>query len=158
MIFTDFDPSTLPQFFYLYIFCLLSNCLMYHCVIAKYSSFSILLIAAVCPPYKIVENWKFNFSLGTGDQYPSPCPISSKSVEWRFNGFQNGGRPPCWIFKIQTLLTAGAVKRLIWHRRTRFRKERSSHCGDIAIFVIFRMAAAAVLDFQKLEIFTHGPL
>jgi len=30
--------------------------------------------------------------------------------------------------------------------------------GDIAIFVIFKMAATAVLDFQKLEILTVGPL
>jgi len=29
---------------------------------------------------------------------------------------------------------------------------------DIAIFVIFKMAAAAMLDFQKFEIFTDDPL
>jgi len=35
-------------------------------------------------------------------QYASPCQISSKIGQtiaeiWRFNGFQNGGRPPSWI-------------------------------------------------------------
>jgi len=35
---------------------------------------------------------------------------------------------------------------------TKFRKDRSNRCGDIAIFVIFKTAAAAMLDFQKVEI------
>ena len=52
----------------------------------------------------------------------------------------------------------GAVKRPILHQRTKFRKDRSNRCGDIAIFVIFKMAAAAILDFQKFEILTVGPL
>jgi len=44
------------------------------------------------------------------------------------------------------------------HQRTKFRKDRSNRCGDIAIFVIFKMAAAAILDFQKFEILTVSPL
>jgi len=40
------------------------------------------------------------------------------------------------------------------HHRTKFRKDRSNRCGDNAIFVIFKMAAAAILDFQKFEILT----
>jgi len=41
------------------------------------------------------------------------------------------------------------------HQRTKFRKDRSNCCGDrpIAIFVIFKMAAAAMLEFQKFEFF-----
>ena len=35
----------------------------------------------------------------------------------------------------------------ILHQRTKFRKDRSNRCGDIAIFVIFKMAAAAILNF-----------
>jgi len=31
-------------------------------------------------------------------------------------------------------------------------------CGDIAIFVIFMMAAAAILNFQKFEILKFGAL
>jgi len=31
----------------------------------------------------------------------------------------------------------------------KFRKDRSNHCGDITIFVVFK-TAAAILDFQKL--------
>ena len=51
-------------------------------------------------------------------------------------------------------LTVRAVKRPILHQRNKFRKDRSNRCGDIAIFVIFKMAANAILDFQKLEILT----
>jgi len=39
-----------------------------------------------------------------------------------------------------------------------FVKIGPNHCGDIAIFVIFKMAATAILDFQKFEILTVNPL
>jgi len=51
-----------------------------------------------------------------------------------------------------------AVKRPILHQRTKFRKDRSNRCGDIASFVIFHMAAAAMLNFQKFKILTVFPL
>jgi len=44
------------------------------------------------------------------------------------------------------------------HQRTKLRKDRSNRCGDIVIFVIFQMAAAAMLNFQKFEILTVFPL
>jgi len=44
------------------------------------------------------------------------------------------------------------------HQLTKFRKDQSNRCADIAIFVIFKMAAAAILDFQKFEILTVDPL
>jgi len=44
------------------------------------------------------------------------------------------------------------------HQRTKFRKDRSNRCGDIAIFVIFKMVAAAILNFQKFKILTVDPL
>jgi len=55
-------------------------------------------------------------------------------------------------------LTVGAVKRPILHQHTNFYKDRSNRCGDIAIFVIFQIAAAAVLNFQKFEILIIFPL
>ena len=51
-------------------------------------------------------------------------------------------------------LTVWAVKRPILHQHTKLRKDRSNRCGYIAIFVIFHMAAAAILNFQKFEILT----
>jgi len=50
---------------------------------------------------------KFEILAPCRGQSASPCQISSKSVKrlrrygWRFNGFQNGGRPPSWILEIQ---------------------------------------------------------
>jgi len=44
------------------------------------------------------------------------------------------------------------------HHRTKFHKDRPNRCGDIAIFVIFKTAFAAILDFQKYEILTVVPL
>ena len=45
-----------------------------------------------------------------------------------------------------------AVKRPILPQSTKFRKDRSNRCGDTAVFVIFQMAAAAMLNVQKFEI------
>jgi len=39
------------------------------------------------------------------------------------------------------------------HQPTKFRKDQSNRCGDIAIFVIFQMAAAAILNFSKIRNF-----
>jgi len=48
-----------------------------------------------------------------------------------------------------SFLTVKALKRAILHHHTKFRKDQSNHCEDNAIFVIFNMAAAAILDFNK---------
>jgi len=77
---------------------------------------------------------------------------------WRFNGSQNGGRPPFWICEIRIFLTVTAVKKPTLHQRTKFPKDRSNRCGYIAIFAIFNMAAAAILNFQKFELLTAFPL
>jgi len=60
--------------------------------------------------------------------------------------------------KFEIFLTVGAVKRPILQQRTKLRKDRSNRCRDIAIFVIFKMAAAAILNFQKFKILTVDPL
>jgi len=48
--------------------------------------------------------------------------------------------------------TTGSFQSL--QQRTKFRKDRLNRYGYIAIFVIFNMAAAAILNFQKFEILT----
>jgi len=50
------------------------------------------------------------------------------------------------------------VKRTFLNNHTKFRKNRSNRFGDIAIFVIFNMGDAAILDFQTFEILTDDPL
>jgi len=80
-------------------------------------------------------------------------PVMHQTVVeiWRFKGFQNGGCQPSCIFQIQ-FLTVWVVKRAILHHHAKFHEDRSIRCWDIAIFVIFKMAAAAILDFQNFEI------
>jgi len=64
---------------------------------------------------------------------------------WRFNGFQHGHRPHVGFLKLN-FLTASVVKKPILHQRTKFRKDWSNRCRDIAISVIFKMAATAILE------------
>ena len=62
------------------------------------------------------------------------------------------------FMKFEIFFTVETVKRPILHQRIKFRKDRSNRYRDIAIFVIFKMAAAAILNFQKFEILTLDPL
>jgi len=50
------------------------------------------------------------------------------------------------------------VKGHILHQLTKFGNGRPNRYGDIVIFVIFKMAAAAILNFQKFKILTLDPL
>jgi len=73
---------------------------------------------------------------------------------WRFNGFSNWRPSAILDLCNSNFFTVAAVKRPILHHRTNFSKNWFSSCGDIAIFVIFKMAAAAMLVFEKFEILT----
>jgi len=50
------------------------------------------------------------------------------------------------------------LKETFCNSETKFRKDRSNRCGDNAIFVIFKMAAAAIMNFQTCKILTVDPL
>jgi len=90
---------------------------------------------------------------------PSFTKIGQTVAEiWQFNGFQNGGHPPSWFCEIQTFLTVGEVKRTILHQHTKFRKDQSNRCGDIAIFVSFQDGGRRHLGFQQFKILTIEPL
>jgi len=99
----------------------------------------------------------FNGQSAVGNQYASPCQISPKLVK-RLQSYGD-----LTVFKMATVrhvgflkfkfLTVGAVKRPIWHHRTKFRKDRPNRCGDIAIFVIFKMAANAIWPSSKIRNF-----
>ena len=68
-----------------------------------------------------------------GGQKASSCQISSKSVK-RLQIYGD-----LTVFKMAAVrrkfLTVGAVKRTILQQPTKFRKDRSKRCGDIAIFL-----------------------
>ena len=100
----------------------------------------------------------FNGRSAVGGQCASSGQISSKSVK----RLQRCGN--LTVFKMPAVRHLGfvkfeffngpRVKRPILHQHTKFRKDRSNCCGDIAIFVIFKMATGAILNFQKFEIIT----
>ena len=81
---------------------------------------------------------------------PNLIKIGQKVADiWWYNGFQNGSCPPSWIFEIQ-FLTVWEVERPMLHQRTKFRKDRSNRCGEVAIFVIFQDGGRRHLGFSKI--------
>jgi len=104
----------------------------------------------------------YNGLSAVGGQYAS-CQISSKLVK-RLQRYDDltvlkmAAVRHLGFVKFEFFLTVGAVKRPILHQHTKFRKDRLNRCGYIAIFVIFKMAAAAIFNFQKFEILTACPL
>jgi len=118
-------------------------------------------MAAICH-IRLSKIKNLNYTSGAGDQHASPCQISSKSVK-RLQKYGD-----LTLFKMAAVrhvgfvkfnfLAVGEVKRPIMHEHTKIRKDRSNRCADITIFVIFKMAATAILDFQKFEILTADPL
>jgi len=68
-------------------------------------------------------------------------------ILWFFP-FSRWRPPPFWFIKFAKLYWLIVhVWRAQTHHCTKFRQNRLFHCGDIAIFRIFKMAAAAMLDF-----------
>jgi len=49
--------------------------------------------------------------------------------------------------QIQKILLADSSRGAQTHHFTKFRQNRSFHCGDVAIFRSFKKAAVAILDF-----------
>jgi len=54
-------------------------------------------------------------------------------------------------------MVAAEIYRPILHQCTKFCKDWSNRSGYITIFVIFKMVAAAILDFQKFQTLTVDP-
>jgi len=50
------------------------------------------------------------------------------------------------------------VKRPILRHPAKFSDDRSDRCWGITIYVILKMVAAAIMDFQKIKILTVIPL
>jgi len=58
-----------------------------------------------------------------------------------------------WDSQIRKILLADGVWRAQMHHCTKFRQNQSFCCVDIVIYRIFKMAAAAILDFWNRKIF-----
>jgi len=94
----------------------------------------------------------FNGRNGQEGQTASLCQISSKLHEPQprfcdFSIFQDGGRRHLEFSKFQ-IFNSGTVKKVELRHHSKFRWNRPNHRGrDIVIFLFFKMAAAAILDF-----------
>jgi len=60
---------------------------------------------------------------------------------WQFNDFQNGDRPPSYIFKILKLKRSFIglrLKRVNICQRDKFRGAQFNHCRDVAVYRFFQ--------------------
>jgi len=86
-----------------------------------------------------------------------PLPLSPMVLhthlrfsEWRPSTILN--------FENSNFVMAVAVNKPILHHRTKFCEDWLNCCWDIAIFVIFKMVATAILDNSKIRNFNVDPL
>jgi len=92
-----------------------------------------------------------------GDQHVPLCQISSKSVTrlQRYGDFtviKMAAIQHLGFVKFE-FLTVGAVNGATLHQHTKFHKDRSNRCEDIAIFVIFQDGGCRHLGFSKIRNF-----
>jgi len=91
-----------------------------------------------------------------------PYQIWLKSVKMRpkygdFSIFQYGDCRHLRFFKFHIFNRRTAQEGRM-RRRAKFGQNRSNRGGDMAIFRLFNMAAAAILDFQNFKLLTVGQL
>jgi len=98
-----------------------------------------------------------NSRYAVGGPCASSCQISSKSVKrlQRYGDFTvfKMAATAILILRNSTFLTVGVVKGPILHQRTKFRKDRSNRCGDIALLVIFQDGGRRHPGFSKIRNF-----
>jgi len=76
---------------------------------------------------------------------------SVAKIFWFFD-FSRWRPPSPWIVEFAKIFLADGVRRGNTYHCTKFCQNRFFCCGDIVIFQIFTMAAAAILDFWNHEI------
>jgi len=74
---------------------------------------------------------------------------------WRFNDFQNGGRPPSWILKICSFLSCSPRLHTVLLPHTKCRWNRTISRWVMAKKSIFKMAAAAILNFKNFNFWSR---
>jgi len=74
---------------------------------------------------------------------------------WRFNDFQNGGRPPPWILNICRFCHLALVDMPVLLPRAKCRWNQTINRRVMAKKAIFKMAAAAILNFKKFSFWSR---
>ena len=70
---------------------------------------------------------------------------------WRFNDFQYGGRPPSWIFENLQFLSCSHRRHTVLLSHIKFRWNRTIGRWVMAKKAIFKIAAAAILNFKNFN-------
>jgi len=68
---------------------------------------------------------------------------------WQYNDFQNGDRPPSWILKICSFLSCSPCWHAVLLPHTKVCWNRTIGWWVMAKKAIFKMAAAAILNFKN---------
>ena len=97
------------------------------------------------------EVWNSNYQYALQCQFAPPCQISCRSLEpfRRYGRLINFSRwRPCAIMDFQKLemLTAHTLLRAKMHHRANFCPNRSTRCGNMAVFDFSRWRPFAILD------------
>jgi len=74
---------------------------------------------------------------------------------WRFNDFQNGGRPASWILKHLQFLSCSLCRDAVLLLHTKFSWNQTIGRWVIAKKTIFKMAAAAILNFKNFNFWSR---
>jgi len=70
---------------------------------------------------------------------------------WRYNDFQNGGRPPSWILKMCSFLSCGLCRHAVLLPQTKFRWNPTIGRWVMAKKAIFKMAVATILNSKNFN-------
>jgi len=76
---------------------------------------------------------------------------SNRCWDIAFNNFQNGGRPPSWIFKSLICGSGGKLWRTNMCHLAKFHQNRPNDFWDIVIFRFSRWPPSAILDLLKVD-------
>ena len=82
---------------------------------------------------------------------PNRANRSRRCANMAVFDFQDGGRPPSWIFQKLEILTARALRRVKMRHRAKFCADRSRRCGDMADFSRWRPFAILDLLYACLD-------
>ena len=84
---------------------------------------------------------------------PNFAVIGQSMIEIsQFFEFQDGSRPPSWIFENSKILTLDRVMRVNMRHHAKSSGGRSNCCRNMAIFRFFKKLPSAILDFKILTV------
>ena len=112
------------------------------------------------PPSWIIKNSIFGHVTAIGFNICYSIPNFIKigrffTEKWRFNDFQNGGHLPSGILKICSFLSRSPCQHAVLLFHTKFHWNRTIGRWVMVKKAIFKMAAAAILNFKNFNFYSR---